>query len=277
MISAMPRIAIAVQDFDRVVATFRDVFGMPVLDFSSDTVGPLGAHVGMCVPEGGSNIELMAPATPDAPLAKSIQGFLDRKGEGLFALMLEAADPNAEADAVLTRGLDVLPLMKGAHGRDIHPRSNHGVLIRIYPDNSVRDQGPHEIREPGLSGIARVIVATTDAEQAAKAYGHGLGLALDPAVTDPDRGVLSVRCRPPKGGSIELVSAVDDTRPFAQSVAASVADNGEGMFALVLQTADVGHAAEVLASRGLGVEANADSNGSVAVKIFGTRIFIEQH
>ena len=137
VITAMPRIAIAMHDFDAAVRMFGDVFGMPVLDFSDRTVPSLGAHVAMCIPEGGSNIELMSPADPDKPLSQALQKFLDRRGDGLYALMLEAPDPDAEADTLAERGLDVLPLMVGAAGRDVHPRSTHGVLIRVYPDNSV--------------------------------------------------------------------------------------------------------------------------------------------
>src|SRR4051794_14031760 len=70
MITAMPRIAIAVHDFGAAVATFRDTFGMPVVDFSPRTVATLGAHVGMCAPPGGSNIELMAPADAPKPLSQ---------------------------------------------------------------------------------------------------------------------------------------------------------------------------------------------------------------
>ena len=54
----------------------------------------------MCVPPGGSNIELMAPADPAAPLSQALRStFLDRRGEGLYALMLEAPDPDAEASS----------------------------------------------------------------------------------------------------------------------------------------------------------------------------------
>lgn len=272
MISAVPRIAIAVHDFDKAVATFRDVFAMPVLDFSPDTVPSLGAHVGMCVPPGGSNIELMAPATPEAPLAQSIQRFLDRRGEGLFALMLEAPDPDAEAEVLAGRGLEVLPLMEGAGGRDIHPRSTHGVLIRIYPDGSVDDRGPHEVRDPGLSGIARGIIATADAERAAEVYGTGLGLDVEPATTDPERGVRVVRCRPPKGGEIELVSPVDGRRLFARDVAAALAERGAGLFGLVLEAPDRSRAVEALTERGLSFESRPGIGAQTTV--FGTRVII---
>ena len=41
MFTAMPRIAIAVSDFADIVATFREVFGMPVLDISDSSVESL--------------------------------------------------------------------------------------------------------------------------------------------------------------------------------------------------------------------------------------------
>src|SRR4029077_13741312 len=115
----MPRIAIAVEDFDAAVATFRDALGMPVVDFSPRTVAGLGAHVGMCVPPGGSHIELMAPADPAAPLSQALRSTLDRRGEGLYPLMLEAPDPDAATTEIYGRALDVTPLMPGAGWRHV--------------------------------------------------------------------------------------------------------------------------------------------------------------
>ncbi len=146
MITAMPRIAIAVRDFDAAVATFRDVLGMPVVDFSPSTAATLGASVGMCVPPGGSNIELMSPVDPGKPLSQALQAFLDRRGEGPYALMLEAPDPDAEAIELAARGLEVLPLMPGAGGRDVHPRSTHGVLVRGLPERLGADRRRHRRR-----------------------------------------------------------------------------------------------------------------------------------
>ena len=97
MITGMPRIAIAVRDFDKIITTFRDQFGMPVIDISDSSVDSLGARLAMCVPPGGSNIELMCPAVPEAPLSQSLQRFLDKRGEGLFALMLEALVEQVDA------------------------------------------------------------------------------------------------------------------------------------------------------------------------------------
>src|SRR5215216_1050648 len=108
MITGMPRIAIAVNDMDKAICLFHDTFGMPVEEVPA-AVQSLGVRIAMCAPDNGSNVELMSPADPNAPLNHSLQSFIDRRGEGLFALMLEAPDPNAEAKVLAGRGLHVLP------------------------------------------------------------------------------------------------------------------------------------------------------------------------
>lgn len=273
MITGMPRIAIAVQDFDGIVATFRDIFGMPVVDISDSSVASLGARLAMCVPEGGSNIELMSPASPDAPLSRSLQRFLARRGEGLFALMLEAPVPDEEAQVLLDRGLNVLPLMEGAGGRDIHPKSTHGVLIRVYPVNSFAGGEAKTDNSLGISGIARVIIAVADLEDAVGVYGEKLGLPVEAAVIDDNLGVESVLCHPPSGGVIELAAAYDEGAAFAQSIARHIETKGEGMYALVLRAADPAVVAKSLSARGLDVDAPVA--GVVETGVFGARILIE--
>ncbi|MDG2113565.1 MAG: VOC family protein, partial [Actinomycetota bacterium] len=223
------------------------------LDFSPDTVPSLGAHVGMCVPEGGSNIELMAPATPGAPLSEALSKFLERRGEGLYALMLEAPDPDAEAEELLARGVEVLPLMKGAGGRDIHPRSTNGVLIRVYPDDSVRKPDGVLSEEPGLSGITRVIIATSDVDAAQRAYGQGLGLAAEQPFDDDQVGLRRALVRPAKGGVIDLVAATSLDTVTAKEINRHVSEEGEGMYTLVLSADDTDAAVATLAERGVGM------------------------
>jgi hypothetical protein len=225
----------------------------------------------MCVPDGGSNIELMSPADPGKPLSQALQKFLDRRGDGLYALMLEAPDPDVEAVALSERGLEVLPLMAGASGRDVHPRSTHGVLIRVYPNDSVPTRGGHESSAPGFSGITTVIVATADASLAANVYGQGFNLDVGPVSHDADRGVLCAQCRPPKGGVIELVSAVDTDKPFAHDIERCVKEDNGGMYALVLQSSDPRAAEELLNARGIGARGGTDP-GAV---IFGTRFLFK--
>jgi catechol 2,3-dioxygenase-like lactoylglutathione lyase family enzyme len=271
VITALPRIAIAVYDFDGAVTTFRDVFGLPVVDFSARTAPALGAHVAMCAPQGGSNIELMSPADPGKPLSQALQKFLDRRGEGPYALMLEAPDPDAEAVALAERGLDVMPLMPGAGGRDVHPRSTHGVLVRVYPNNSAQVTAT-ESQAPGLSGIMKAIIATADASLAADVYGRGFGLHAGPVVIDEQRGVRYVHCRAPKGGVIELVSANNPDTPFAEAILRHLKDGNGGLYALVLQCADPQAGVALLEPRGVAAE-----GGPVgALVAHGMRFLIEQ-
>lgn len=231
MITGMPRIAIAMHDFDAAVERFREDFGMPIVDLTPGSVESLGAKLAMCVPEGGSNIELMSPADPGAPLSQSLSRFLERRGEGLFALMLEAPDPDDEAIGLRKRGLNVLPTMAGASGRDVHPNSTHGVLIRVYPVNSF--SGETSPAASGLSGIVRAIVAVRDLDHARRVYETGFGLVCDAPRDDDSRGVRGFVCRPPLGGVVEFVSPSDTDRPFAAEVATFLEDR-DGLYALVL-------------------------------------------
>ena len=69
-----------------------------------------------------------------------------------------------------------MPLMEGSWGRDVHPRSTNGVLIRIYPDDSFTEsaQGGSAM----FSGIERLKIAVHDLAEGMRAYGEGLGLDL---------------------------------------------------------------------------------------------------
>ncbi len=276
MITGMPRIAIAVRDFDKIITTFRDQFGMPVIDISDTSVESLGAKLAMCVPEGGSNIEIMCPEIADAPLSQSLQRFLDRHGEGLFAMMLEAPIPDDEAEVLLERGLNVLPLMAGAGGRDIHPNSTHGVLIRVYPVNSFQGQKEQTDETLSLSGITRVMIAVRDIDQAVAVYGTKLGMPIDPVIANNERGVKSALCHPPTGGMIELVSVANNNQTFAKSIETFLQSRGEGMFALVLETQNCHKTAEVLSQRGLTIATVTDEAIEIApVDTFGALIRIE--
>ncbi len=273
MITGMPRIAIAVHDMDKAISVFHDTFGMPVEE-SPASVQSLGVRIAMCTPPGGSNIELMSPAVPEAPLNQSLQKFLDRRGEGLFALMLEAPDPNAEADVLTGRGLHVLPLMAGAGGRDVHPRSTHGVLIRVYPTREPRGTGAAP-----LTGIVRVIIAVNDFDDAVKVYRDRFAMRLEEAPPDTSRGVRVAYCRPGAGGVIEIVSPADTTRPFARSVAGFLERRGEGMYALVHQTDDPTAEAGALRAKGVQVQPSADSpevQEVLPVSTFGALLRLEK-
>ncbi|MBC7727730.1 MAG: VOC family protein [Microbacteriaceae bacterium] len=278
MITGMPRIAIATTNFDSLVAACRQTLGLPVTDLTDDHLDTLGARLAMCVPAGGSHIEIMSPAVATAPLSRSLQRFLDRRGQGLFALMLEAPDPDAEAQRLSARGFQVLPRMPDAGGRDIHPHSTLGVLIRIYPVDSFRGKPPLGRPAGPLSGVMRVLIAVRDLDLARAIYGTGLGLATDPPVRDAAGGLAIVRVHPPSGGSIDLVAVRDATRPLAANIERHLAAHGEGMYGLVLQADDP--TALLAPLRTAGLEARLAADDPKVVEItrdspFGALIRIE--
>jgi catechol 2,3-dioxygenase-like lactoylglutathione lyase family enzyme len=260
MINGMPRIAIAVSDFATAVATFRDKLGMPVVDLSATSVESLGAKLAMCVPSSGSNIEIMSPGDPTTALSQSVQRFIDRRGEGHFALMLEAADPDAEAKELIERGLNVLPKMEGAGGRDIHPNSTHGVLIRVYPIDSFIGCDPNyteETSSPGLTGIKRVVIAVHDIEKAINTYGVKFAMDISSPVSDIERGVRVAICTPRAGGIIELVAVENSLQAFGGLINNFLNTQGEGIFALILHSQNLEVTAKALRVRGLTVASPA--------------------
>ena len=201
MITAMPRIAIATTtaDFGAAIELFGDVFAMPVADFSDSTVPSLGAHVGMCQPDGGSNIELMAPATPGLPLSDAPPTMRRPSRPGVLRPHARSARPRRRgrrAPRTRRRGAPV----DGRRRRSRHPPplDPRGPDPDSTPDGSVAQPAEPRAGVAGLSGIARAIVATDDAVKAADAYGpDGLGLAVGDPTDDPDRGVRSVIVTPP--------------------------------------------------------------------------------
>ena len=164
----------------------------------------------------------------------------------------------------------------------VHPKSTHGVLIRVYPTGSFQgtvDQAATGAGAPtGLSGIVRVVIAVHDVEHAADVYGRQFAMQTDTPVVDTERGVLSAVCRPPAGGEIELVSVVDGARPFAAAIADFLARDREGMYALVLRSGDIDATRAALTARGLRTHPAADAPDVLEIgraDAFGALIRIE--
>jgi len=233
VITALPRIAIAVEDFDQAMSFFRDQLGLAVADISVSSAADLGAKIAVCVPEGGSNIEIMSPCDPEKPLSQSLSRFLGRRGEGLFALMLESPDPNAEADDLTKAGLKVMPLMPGAGGRDIHPNSTHGVLIRIYPENSFDRQEPKTKLDIGITGIISVGVAVQNLDGATAIYSDQLDMRALESRHDGEPGITSRGLQPLKGACVDLFTL------DGSMLGEGLNQNGEGMKRLTLSAPDL--------------------------------------
>ena len=121
-------VGIAVRDLDLALEFYRPLAGPPI---HRELVAGDGVEVAF-LRMGETELELLASRGPES----SVQRFLERRGEGLHHLALEAGDLTAELAEWRARGavlIDEAP-RPGARGRQvafIHPRSALGVLVEL--------------------------------------------------------------------------------------------------------------------------------------------------
>jgi methylmalonyl-CoA/ethylmalonyl-CoA epimerase len=125
-----PRIAhvgIAVENLETAVAFYHDVLGLdPLPPESAD-----GATI-VSLPFGESEVELLAPRTPESPIAR----FLARRGPGIHHICYRVPDLDAALAACRSAGyrlIDESP-RSGAGGRRIafvHPKATAGILLEL--------------------------------------------------------------------------------------------------------------------------------------------------
>jgi methylmalonyl-CoA/ethylmalonyl-CoA epimerase len=125
-----PKIAhvgVAVTDLAAALAFYRDVLGLdPHPPETAD-----GADI-VALPFGDSEIELLAPAEPESPIAK----FLAKRGPGIHHICYRVPDLDAALDACRAAGyrlIDDVPRV-GAGGRRIafiHPKATAGILLEL--------------------------------------------------------------------------------------------------------------------------------------------------
>ncbi len=85
--------------------------------------------------EGSGRIELLAPLTPESPIA----GFLERRGPGIHHICVRVADLEAALQRAEASGAEVIPprTRTGAGGARIaflHPGTLGGVLLEMRED-----------------------------------------------------------------------------------------------------------------------------------------------
>lgn len=125
-----PRIAhigIAVPDLEAASAFYREVLGLEAHPPEEAD----GAAI-VSFPFGESEVELLAPLTPDGPIAR----FLDRRGPGIHHVCYRVPDLDAALEECRRAGyrlVDDVP-RHGAGGRRIafiHPKATAGILIEL--------------------------------------------------------------------------------------------------------------------------------------------------
>ena len=120
-------VGIAVPAIGPALAFYRDVLGLePGLPEQSD-----GAAI-VSLPFGDSEVELLAPLTPESPIAK----FLAKRGPGIHHICYRVPDLDAALAACRAAGyqlIDEAP-RTGAGGHRIafiHPKATAGILLEL--------------------------------------------------------------------------------------------------------------------------------------------------
>jgi methylmalonyl-CoA/ethylmalonyl-CoA epimerase len=125
----LDHVGIAVRSLDERLALWRDALGLELLGI--ETVPSEGVRVAI-LRAGESRVELLEPIEEKSPIARH----LERRGEGLHHLTIEADDLDAALERAAGAGAEVLGggARPGSGGRRVaflHPRSCGGVLIEI--------------------------------------------------------------------------------------------------------------------------------------------------
>jgi methylmalonyl-CoA/ethylmalonyl-CoA epimerase len=131
LFEAIDHVGIAVADFDQAVRFYAETFGMTVAheEINEDQ----GVREAMLsVGDSGSSIQLLAPISPDSPIAR----FLTQRGPGIQQLAYRVRDIDAVSATLRERGAVLLydEARRGTAGSRvnfIHPRSTGGVLIEL--------------------------------------------------------------------------------------------------------------------------------------------------
>jgi methylmalonyl-CoA epimerase len=120
-------IGVAVPDIQEALRFYCDVLGLE----ASEAETADGATI-VSVSFGETAVELLAPETPDSPVAK----FLARRGPGIHHICYRVPDLDLALERCRTAGyrlVDETPRV-GAGGRRIaflHPTSTAGILLEL--------------------------------------------------------------------------------------------------------------------------------------------------
>ncbi|MEI7748800.1 MAG: methylmalonyl-CoA epimerase [Chlorobiaceae bacterium] len=130
MIKKIDHIAIAVQNLESALETFRNVLGCAPGAIRIEEVPSEKVRVAF-ITLGDSKIELLEPLSDESPIAK----FLAKNGEGMHHIALETDDIEKETERLTSVNINPLGLPKeGAGGKKImflHPKETNRVLLEF--------------------------------------------------------------------------------------------------------------------------------------------------
>ncbi len=118
MITRLHHVMIAVKDLDESVALYGKLFGLkpsrPVWQTKD------GYRI-VDLPVGDTMIQLISPGKPGDPIDR----FLEKRGEGLYSIGLEAPDKPDLVKGLRAKGIQMIG------DSFVHPKSARGVLTEI--------------------------------------------------------------------------------------------------------------------------------------------------
>jgi methylmalonyl-CoA/ethylmalonyl-CoA epimerase len=124
-------VGIAVADLDVAIAFYRDTFGIVVVH--EEVNAEQGVREAMLtVGDGATQIQLLAPLTPESAIAK----FIDRSGVGVQQIAYTVDDIDHVSAKLRARGLRLLydEPRRGTNDSRInfiHPKDAGGVLVEL--------------------------------------------------------------------------------------------------------------------------------------------------
>ncbi|MDX2078818.1 MAG: methylmalonyl-CoA epimerase [bacterium] len=123
-------VAIVVEDVDVALAFWRDALGLPLAHVERNEEEAVQIAF---LPTGESEIELLAPITPESGVAK----YLAKKGAGLHHLCMEVSDIEAVLAQLKDHQIELIndtPKSRpnGTKYAFVHPKSTGGVLLELY-------------------------------------------------------------------------------------------------------------------------------------------------
>lgn len=128
-IQKISHIGIAVRDLEQQIRFYGDQLGLELV--GQEVIEDQQVRVAI-FRIGESSIELLAPTSPDSPVAK----FLDRRGEGIHHVAYEVEGLEPMLRRLESHGVDLIDKTPrvGAHDKHIaflHPRSTFSVLTEL--------------------------------------------------------------------------------------------------------------------------------------------------
>lgn len=131
LLQMIDHVGIAVPDLDEAIQFYTSTFGLRnVHEEVNEDQGVREAM--LAVGDSGTQIQLLAPLTPESTIAK----FIDRNGQGIQQLAYRVSDIDEVSRILRERGLRLLydaPRRGTADSRVnfIHPKDAGGVLVEL--------------------------------------------------------------------------------------------------------------------------------------------------